>query len=354
MKKLGFIINPIAGMGGSVGLKGTDGMVEEAIKRGAKDVAHKRAKIFLRNIKKNFEFYTCSSPMGKGVLDECDIDSVVVYEPSLPTTAEDTKNAVARMKDVDLIVFVGGDGTARDIMEVAGTDIPVLGVPSGVKMYSAVFAQTPYHAAEIIDEFDRLPLEEREVVDIDEDAFRKGKLSVSVKGYCLTPFHERIQSSKDFLVGGEEAKKIIASYIAEKMDDETTYIIGSGSTTWEIKKALGIKGTLLGVDVVRGKKILCRDASEMDIKNFMGKRNKIIVSPLGGYGFIFGRGNEQISPEIIRKVGKDNIIVVSTREKISSIDSLKVDTGDDALDEELRGYVKVITGYKESKLMRVE
>jgi len=293
--------------------------------------------------------------MGKGVLDECSIDSVVVYEPSLPTTAKDTKNAVARMKDVDLIVFVGGDGTARDIMEVIGTDIPVIGVPSGVKMYSAVFAQTPYHAAEVVDEFaDGIAVEEREVVDIDENAFRKGKLSVSVKGYCLTPFHDKIQSSKDFLAGGEEAKRTIASYVVEKMDDETTYIIGSGSTTWEIKKALGIKGTLLGVDVVRRKKMLCRDAAEADIKNFMGKRNKIIVSPLGGYGFIFGRGNEQISPEIIRKVGKDNIVAISTREKLSSIDSLKVDTGDDALDKELRGYIKVITGYGESKLMKVE
>jgi len=356
VKKLGFIVNPVAGMGGSVGLKGTDGMVEEAIRRGAKPVAYEKAKIFLQYVnKKNFEFYTCSQPMGKAVVDKCGVDAAVIYEPSIPTTAEDTKNAVARMKGVDLIVFVGGDGTARDIMEVAGADIPVVGVPSGVKMYSAVFAQTPYHAAEIANEFaEGIALEEKEVVDIDENAFREGKLAVSVKGYCLTPAHKKIQSSKDFFSGDDESKKSIASYVAEKMDEETIYIIGGGSTTWELKKLIGIEGSLLGVDVVKGNKLLCRDASESDIKKFIGGKNKIIVSPLGGYGFIFGRGNEQISSEIIRKVGKENIIVISTRGKLASVQSLKVDTGDISLDGNLRGYIKVITGYDESKLMMVE
>jgi predicted polyphosphate/ATP-dependent NAD kinase len=355
LKKLGFIINPIAGMGGSVGLKGTDGMVEEAVRRGAKPVAAERARNFVSHIKKKFEIYTCSAPMGENVLTDCNMKSFIVYKPCSPTTAHDTKNAVANMKNVDLILFVGGDGTARDVMEVADAHIPVLGIPSGVKMYSAVFAQTPHHAADILNEFaDGLPLEEREVVDIDEDAFRKGKLAISVKGYCLTPVHERVQSSKGFFSRGMESKKLIAEHVAEKMDGGTTYIIGGGSTTWELKKAIGIDGSMLGVDVVRGKKLLCGDAAEANIKKFMGKKNKIIVSPLGGYGFIFGRGNEQISPEIIRKVGKENMIVISTPGKLATLHSLKVDTGDDELDKSLGGYARVITGYGESKLMRVE
>ncbi len=342
-------------MGGTVGLKGTDGMVDEAIKRGAKPVAHERAKKFLSNLEGKFDFYTCSQPMGSDVFKECGIDASVVYTPSIPTTADDTKNAVLSMGHVDLILFVGGDGTARDVMECIGTSIPVLGIPSGVKMYSAVFAQTPYHAAEIVDEFaEGLPLEEREVVDIDENAFRNGKLKVDVKGYCLTPVHEKVQSSKDFFSGGKESKKIIAEYVAENMDDETVYVIGGGSTTWELKNAIGIDGSLLGVDVVKGRKLLKRDAAESDIKELLGEKNKIIVSPLGGYGFIFGRGNEQISPEIIRRVGKDNVIVISTREKLASLRSLKVDTGDNDVDIYLRGYERVITGYKENKLMRVE
>lgn len=341
-------------MGGCVGLKGTDGMVEEAIRRGAKPIAAERAKNFISYIEKKFEIYTCSSPMGENILKNCGICAFVVYKPSFPTTADDTKNAVANMKNVDLILFVGGDGTARDILEVIGTDIPLLGIPSGVKMYSAVFAQTPRHAAEIINEFDNgLPLEEREIVDIDEELFRKGKLGVSVMGYCLTPVHEKIQSSKGFFSGGIETKKLIAERIAEEMDEETTYIIGGGSTTWELKKAIGIDGSLLGIDVVRGKKLLCQDAAEADIKKLLGKKNKIIVSPLGGYGFIFGRGNEQISPEIIKRVEKENIIVISAPEKIVNLPSLKVDTGDEAIDKNLKGYIRVVTGYGESKLMRV-
>ncbi len=342
-------------MGGCVGLKGTDGVVEEAVRRGAKPVAPERANFFLSCLRKDFEIYTCSFPMGKDVLKECNMNASVVCTPSSPTTADDTKNAVANMKHVDLILFVGGDGTARDVMETVGTDMPVLGIPSGVKMYSAVFAQTPRHAAEIVNEFaDGLPLEEREVVDIDEELFRKGKLGVSVKGYCLTPVHERVQSSKGFFSGGTAAKKIIAMHVAEKMDEETICIIGGGSTTWELKKAIGIDGSILGVDVVRGNKLLCRDAAEADIKKLLCGRNRIIVSPLGGYGFIFGRGNEQISPEILSAVGKENIVVISTPEKLATLRSLKVDTGDDALDRNLKGYIRVITGYGESKLMRVE
>jgi len=342
-------------MGGTVGLKGTDGMVEEAIGRGAKPVAHGRARIFLSHLNEDFEIITCSEPMGKGVLDECGMKSSVAYEPSVPTTPDDTKNAVDVMRDADLILFVGGDGTAGDVMEVIGTDTPVLGIPSGVKMYSAVFAQTPYHAAEIVNEFARgLPLEEREVVDIDENAFRDGILKVDLKGYCMVPIHDRVQTSKDFFSGGAEGKRAIAEYVAEKMDDDTIYVIGGGSTTLELKNVVGIDGSLLGVDVVGGKKLICKDAAESDIKKSLGRKNKIIVSPLGGYGFIFGRGNEQISPEIIRKVGVDNIIVISTREKLLHLPSLKVDTGDDELDDDMRGYIRVITGYGESKLMRVE
>lgn len=145
--------------------------------------------------------------MGKGILDGCGMKSSVVYEPSTPTTADDTKSAVDVMRDADLILFVGGDGTARDVMEVIGTDIPVLGIPSGVKMYSAVFAQTPYHAAEVVNEFTHsLPLEEREVVDIDEGAFRDGSLRVDVKGYCMVPVHDRVQTSKDFFPEGRRQR----------------------------------------------------------------------------------------------------------------------------------------------------
>ena len=354
MKRIGFIINPIAGMGGRVGLKGTDGMVEEAIRRGAKPVAAERAKEFLSHIKKNFDVWTCSPPMGADIAKEYFHDLEVVYEANIPTTANDTIKAAKNMRSCDLLVFVGGDGTANDILNAVGKEMPVLGVPAGVKMYSAVFAYTPRHAAEVVDAFaDGLPLEEREVVDVDEKAFREGKLILSVKGYMIVPVHRNVQASKSY-GGGNESKKIIAQHVVESMDDETIYIIGSGSTTYEIKKLLNIEGTFLGIDVVKGKKLICKDASEEEIKRALGNKNKIIISPLGGHGFIFGRGNEQISAEVIKKVGKENIVVISTPEKLAPLLSLKVDTGDAELDESLHGYIEVITGYKEKKIMRVE
>jgi len=353
VKCIGFIVNPIAGMGGRVGLKGTDGMVEEAIRRGAKPVALERAKEFLSHLKKNFEIWTCSPPMGADALQPSH-KAKIVYEASISTSARDTIKAAKNMRSCDLLVFVGGDGTAADILNAIGKKMPVIGVPAGVKMYSAVFAYTPRHAAEVVDAFaDGLPLEEREVVDVDEEAFRKGKLILSIKGYMMVPIHKSVQSSKSYS-NGEESKKIIAKYVVESMDDETVYILGSGSTTYEIKKLLGIEGTFLGIDVIKGKKLICKDATEEEIKKALGNKNKILISPLGGHGFIFGRGNEQISPFIIKKVGKENIMVIAAPEKLASLPSLKVDTGDAELDESLRGYMEVVTGYKEKKIMRVE
>lgn len=354
MKRIGFIVNPIAGMGGRVGLKGTDEMVEEAKRRGAKPVAPQRAKEFLSHLEKKFEVWTCSSPMGADIARQCNFTVKIVYETHHPTTAHDTIEAAKNMEECDLLVFVGGDGTAIDIFHAIGRNVPVLGVPAGVKMYSAVFGYTPRHAAEIVNAFaDGLPLEEREVIDVDERAFREGKLTLSVKGYMVIPVHKSVQASKGYSTD-EESKKIIAQHVMETMDDDTVYVIGSGSTTHEIKKLLGIDGTFLGIDVVKEKNFLYKDASEEEIKKALGNKNKILISPLGGHGFIFGRGNKQISPSILKKVGKENIIIVATPEKLASLSSLKVDTGDAALDKSLYGYIEVITGYKEKKIMRVE
>ena len=353
MKKVGFILNPIAGMGGKVGLKGTDGVLHEAIKRGAQPVAPKRAEEFLKNLRKKREFYTCSGSMGGNAFKKVGIEAEIVYETPDITTAEDTKKAAKIMREfVDIIVFVGGDGTACDLLDAVDATLPMLGVPAGVKMYSAVFAYTPRDAAEIVDRLEELEVEEREVMDIDEEAFRKGEFKVKFKGCALTPVHERLQGGKDIVAGN--GKKEIAQWIVEEMDDEAVYIIGGGSTTWEIKKAMGINGSFLGIDVVKGKKLLCRDAGEREIINSIGRKTKIIVSPLGGQGFIFGRGNQPISSEVIKKVGKENIVVVATKSKLNALRSLKVDTGDEDVNEMLRGYIDVVVGYKEKRIMKVE
>ena len=353
MMKVAFILNPIAGMGGKVGLKGTNGIVKEAIRRGAKPVAPKRAEEFLRTLRIEREFFICSGKMGEDIFKKLDKKAEIIYDAPEETTAEDTKKAAIKMAEVaDIIVFVGGDGTACDLLDAIDSKIPILGVPAGVKMYSAVFAFTPRDAAEIVDSLETLDIEEREVMDIDEEAFRRGEFKVKLKGYALTPIHAKIQAGKDVLSGG--GKKEIAEWFIEEMDRETVYIIGGGSTTWEIKKALGIDGSFLGIDVVKGNKLLCKDAGEKDIKKFLDNKAKIIVSPLGGTGFIFGRGNQPISSEIIEKVGKENIIVVATKDKLNNLKSLKVDTGDEKVNKMLHGYIEVITGYKEKRIMRVE
>lgn len=351
MKKIGFIINPIAGMGGKVALKGTDGLAEEAIKRGAKPVAEERAKEFLSSLKKEFIFYTCSSKMGENAFRGVGKRAEVIYKAPEQTTAEDTKKAARKMREiVDLLVFVGGDGTACDIHDAIDASLPVLGVPAGVKMYSAVFAFTPKDAAEILED-DDLPLEEREVIDIDEEAFRRGELKTDLKGYALVPCHKKVQAGKEFYY--ENGKEEIASWFVEEMDEKAIYIIGGGSTTWEIKKALGIEGSFLGIDIVKGRKLLCKDAGESEIKRFLKGDVKIVVSPLGKQGFIFGRGNQPISAEVVNKVGRENIIVVATKGKLNNIDSLKVDTGDERVNDMLRGFMEVVTGYKEKRIMRV-
>ena len=272
-----------------------------------------------------------------------------------PTSAQDTQNAAKLMRDLDLLIFVGGDGTACDIIDAVGKEIPLLGVPAGVKMYSAVFAATPREAAFVTNRFIKgLPVAEREVLDIDEDAFRKGQLKVSLKGYALVPDDNAIQESKSFLDESDDAKEAIAAWVSDMLDGVA--VIGGGSTTFTLKKMLGVQGTLLGIDIFKDRKLLAKDATENEILDHLEdvKKAQIIISPLGGQGFIFGRGNEQISPEVIRRVGITNILILSTPEKLRGIPCLRVDTGDAQLDTELSGFREVYTGFKRKKLMKVQ
>jgi len=360
LKIIGLIVNPIAGMGGRVGLKGTDGDAYLlALKKGAKPVSPRRALLFLNSIRRN-DFRIISAPgiMGEDIVKKSihsDKLVKIVGEIKYPTTPEDTRRIARIMvfdENVDLLVFVGGDGTARDICVSIGTSVPVLGVPSGVKMYSAVFANSPHDAAVILEKFleDNVEFVLREVLDIDEDAYRRDKLIIKLYCYLKIPLIKHyVQSSKTIYEGSEEDenKRAIAEYIVENMDPNTPYILGPGSTVKEINKLLGIPYTLLGVDVIINNKLIAKDADERTLLQIISKygKAKIVVTPIGGQGFIFGRGNQQISPSIIRKVGRNNILVVSTKRKIRDIEYLRVDTGDPFVDEMLRGYIKVLIDY---------
>ena len=366
--KIGFIVNPIAGMGGVVGLKGTDGkgILKKAIKLGAKPVAPKRAEEALKNLlplKEHLELITYPHNMGQDEAVSVGFSPMVIgnITPG-KTSAKDTKQAAREMKKlkVDLIVFCGGDGTACDIYEAIGDSVPVIGVPAGVKMHSAVFAVNPKAAAEVVIKFltEGLPLRQAEVMDIDEDAFRTGVLSAKLKGYLLVPYEpelvQGVKTSSPLTANEEENKMAIARYIVENMDPEIFYILGPGTTTKVIADLLGVKKTLLGVDIIKNGKIIARDVGEKKILEVIrGKKAKIIVTPIGNQGFIFGRGNQQISPKVIREVGIKNVIVIATRYKLSTIKYLRVDTSDESLDEELRGYTRVIVDYNEEKVVKV-
>jgi len=369
-KKIGLIINPIAGMGGSVGLKGTDGkeILAKALMLGAKPVAPYRAEIFLSHL--NPLSGKIDLLVGAGLMGEYEAKKVKfknimpIGERKKETTAEDTK-LIARVmmeNNVDLLVFCGGDGTARDLMDVIGLSLPVLGIPSGVKMHSAVFAVNPKAAANIVIRFinEGLPLKEAEVMDVDEESFRSGRLSAKLYGYMLVPYEpELIQGTKEasILTDNElRNQAAMAVYFTERiMEPNTIYILGPGTTTRAIAALLDERKTLLGVDLLLNGKIIKHDVNEKEIlESIRGRKAKIVITPIGGQGFIFGRGNQQISPKVIREVGIENIIVIATKHKLKGLKKLRVDTGELELDQKLKGYMRVIVDYGEEMVMRVD
>ncbi len=371
---MGFIVNPIAGMGGIVGLKGTDGVVDEAIRMGAKQVASKRAIEFLKKLKElrrkePLHIITCPTPMGEFETKSSSLTAEVLKMPlKSETSAEDTKTAVKHMTglEVDLIVFVGGDGTARDILDALrdSNSFPVLGVPSGVKMYSGIFAVNPIEAAEVVTAFseETALVKDFEIMDVDENAFRReDRISFSLYGFLRGPFVPlRLAGSKQVspeTPDEHENQMAVARFVVEELTPQGTYILGPGTTVKCVADLLGVEKTVLGVDIYRDKNVI-KDVNEekilREIKDF--RDVWIVVSPIGRQGILLGRGNQQISSTIIKKVGKDRIAVVATRSKMRGIEGnvLRVDTGDPEVDESLRGYIKVATDYREWRLVQVQ
>lgn len=364
-KKIGLIVNPVAGMGGSVGLKGTDGeMYNRAIQLGAKPITPKRTKDVLSHIRnnENITLFVAPGKMGERHIRRNDMPFTVIGTIAGDTSKEDTKRISAEMLNngIELLVFVGGDGTARDIYDSINSKIPVVAVPGGVKVFSSVFAVSARAAAEMIKAFvENTDVIEEEVLDIDENAFREGRLASKLYGYLLVP------NVKKLLQGAKEAsgtsrssvdwKKEIATYSVEEMDKRVLYLLGPGTTLKAIADELGVPKTLLGIDAIFEGKSVGTDLNEKGILDLFDKyeKRKIILTPIGGNGFILGRGSKQFTPEVIKQVDRENIIVVATRDKINRLDCLRVDTGDLDLDRLLSGYMEVTVGYKEKMMVNV-
>ncbi|QEK11839.1 ATP-NAD kinase [Crassaminicella thermophila] len=368
MKKLGLIVNPIAGMGGRVGLKGTDYVLEKARALGALPQAPNRTVMTLKElnkIKDQIEIVTCSGDMGENEAKKCGFKTRVVFaSPNRDTTKQDTFDAAKKMleENVELLLFAGGDGTAIDIYNAIGEHLTVVGIPAGVKIHSAVYASSPKKAGELTLLYlqDSVPkIKEVEVMDIDEEAFRRGSVKTRLYGYLKIPYEKRfLQGKKSGSVMSDQAsQELIAFDIVDNMKEDIYYIIGPGSTTRPIMKLLDLPYTLLGVDLIHNKKLIKNDLSEKELLEEIGRKScKMIITPIGGQGYLFGRGNQQISPDVIRKVGKENIIVVATKQKIQSLYGrpFLVDTGDVELDKQLNGYIRVTIGYKEQMMYKIE
>jgi predicted polyphosphate/ATP-dependent NAD kinase len=396
VKRLGLIVNPVAGVGGRVGLKGSDGaeILRRALELGAVREAPRRARLALERlarVRDHVEVVTWPAEMGEDEARAAGFEPRVLGtfrgRPSwaaverdhghdeaalgaagefVLTSPADTEQAARDLvaAGVDLILFAGGDGTARNICNAVGAGVPVIGVPAGVKIHSAVYATTPAAAGDVAALFlhDRpaaARLREGEVMDIDEEAFRENRVSAHLYGYLSVPYARGLtQSAKAGGVAGEErALNDVATEVIRDMSPADLYILGPGTTTRTIMTRLGLEKTLLGVDAVLGGALAGRDVTEVGLLRLLRAHPTahIVVTAIGGQGHIFGRGNQQISPAVIRRVGTAGITVIATQTKLLSLEGrpLLVDTGDPALDAELCGYVKVVTGLGERTMYKV-
>ncbi len=373
-KRIGFVLNPIAGMGGAVGLKGTDGVVAEAVKRGAAPVSPGRAAKALMRLRQlrdeaadppEIVWLAAAGAMGEDALRTAGFaPSEIVHTPAGDSVREDTLAATDGFlaAGVDLILFCGGDGTARDIAGRAGSGTPVLGIPAGVKMFSGVFGTTPEHAADILHDWSagRIGTADVDVLDLDEEKYRAGEWAVRRYHHARTPYAaEFVQAAKSVVHGIDEAtaKEDIAAFVLEEYAAPgRLLILGAGTTVEAVGRALGVEKTLLGIDAVADGRTVGRDLDAKGLRVLLARYpdRRLVLSPIGAQGFVLGRGTLQIRPDAVREIGPENIVVVATPAKIAETPVLRFDTGDPALDAALcgDGYLPVITGYRFRKRVK--
>lgn len=362
--RLGVVINPFAGIGGSVGLKGSDGadIRDKALAMGAEKLANEKMGRALNVLKglSGFTVLTAGGEMGEDCSKQLNLPLEVIYQPKQsPSSADDTENAVRALiaHGVDLILFAGGDGTARNVCAIVGDKVPVLGVPAGCKIHSGVYAVTPSAAGEVVKRMltgELVSVRQAEVRDIDEQAFRQGKVQSQHFGEMQIP--DELSYVQSVKMGGREDESLvlndIADYISELMSDEpdVLFVMGSGSTVNQVMDTLGLPNTLLGVDIVKNGEVIAADVTAQALLQAVSNAPaRLVITAIGGQGHVFGRGNQQLSPAVIRAVGRDNIWLVATKQKLQQLDGrpLRLDTGDEALDESLAGIIPVITGYQD-------
>ena len=361
---IGLVINPVAGMGGAVGLKGTDGSEILALARelGASPTSSKVAFRALSPLVGQGHFFlTGPATLGEQVLADIGLKNEVLVS-AVSGGREDTIALCQEflIRSVSLILFCGGDGTARDVVEATGGRVPILGIPAGVKMYSAVFVNNPDDLAALISAFDsgQALLGRREIMDIDEDLYRGGVLSARLYGEASVPYMPgMVQESKGSFHGvdEEEESREVAHYCAEQLKEGCTYFIGPGSGAKMVLDHLGLQGTLLGFDVLKDGELTGKDVNAEAMEGLVDKDPsiKIILGVIGGQGFLIGRGNRQLTPQILRALGPDALLILAPPHKLKGLESLRIDTGDREADGLFRGYIRVLNLYGRMKMMKV-
>ena len=288
-----------------------------------------------------------------------------VHDAAVEPSVEDSRAAVQKFMSasVDLVLFCGGDGTARDICAITGEGTPILGIPAGVKMYSGVFGVTPARTAEILLAYltQKIGLASVEILDLDEEKYRRDEWAVRLYMSARTPFEPTyVQAAKAIIAGVEEdaVKEDIAAHLGEEIDarPEALLLLGPGSTVQAVGRALHVDKTLLGIDAIVHGKIAGKNLSERQILELLARfgERKLILSPIGAQGFVLGRGNQPLSPAVIRQIGLDNIILIATPAKLARTPLLRFDTGDPALDSDLisRRFLSVVVGYHRTRLVK--
>ena len=374
--RLGLLVNPDAGLGGRLGLKGSDGQAEYARSQGAEDRAGPRVTDCLAYFSKlhrdcsNIEWVTSKGRMGTDWMSD-DLGAVEkIHESIGNTSATDSSGLIANLLDsgIDLLLYGGGDGTTRDIvaaLESHGrSDLPIIGVPCGVKMHSGCFASSPKAAAEVLSAWlnGDLLIASTEVLDLDEELYREGKWVVRLYAEAMTPASPRwMQGTKQRVEasGEEEIVEGLADHIKELLMTEDRLIIwGSGGTLRTIGKIVGLKPTLLGIDASVGEKQVGVDLNEIQLLELLDSHDgpiTLLLSPMGGQGFLIGRGNLQLSPAVLRQVGVNDVLGICTPAKLLTVRRLRIETGDNTLDAEFaeKKYLKVLQGYRTTRVLPI-
>jgi predicted polyphosphate/ATP-dependent NAD kinase len=366
--RVGLVVNPIAGLGGAAGLKGSDGAATQAHAR-ALDIeapAPGRALRFLRalvDVAPSCALLTGTGGLGEDVARSVGWSPTIVYRaPGLESTAEDTK-ALARLlieAGADVVAFVGGDGTARDVADAIGTSRAAVGVPSGVKMQSGVFGITPEAAAALVRRtlLGDVVIGAAEVVDIDEAALRDGRLSSQLYGVLCVPQQPGLLQSRK-VGSGSSASDLLAGIAAEcgdRLDPQGVVLLGPGSTVATVAERMGYQSSLLGVDIVDGGKVVVADANSHQIRQRVAdRRTQVVVTPIGGQGVILGRGNQQIDSEVLRRLPMDDLLVVGAPSKLASLGGgrLYVDLSTPDLNTRWSGPRRVIVGHRQEAVLEV-